>query len=216
MRTFLCCLPVRLGVFLLSLIAMLGGSFVAAIGWIRVSQLGQNPLTKGAEIALWIHSIMFSILGLLALLGFIGCLAKSRGMVSSFATALAIHLGFSVISGIFSIYMFFRRSPQEAIDQCVNGSTDPSVIESCNTGMGIMRGIVIAIYIVTWLLQLYAYFIVEWYVDQLDDEEMDKHSVIIPHMASAINPPVINNFGPSYPFTEPVNAHGARDASNRV
>jgi cellobiose-specific phosphotransferase system component IIC len=200
---------------------MVLGSFVAAIGWIRVSQFSHNPLTKGEEIALWIHSVMFSILGLLAVLGFIGCLAKSRGMVASFAIALAIHLGFSVASGIFSIYMFFRQNPQQSIDKCVDGSTEPSVIDSCKTGMGLMRGAIIAIYVLTWLLQLYAYFIVEWYVDQLDDEEMDKHTVVIPRnmVLQSTETPGPNNFGPTYPFTSSHNAHGAttgQDSSSRV
>jgi len=215
-RTFLCCLPVRLGVFLLSLIAMAVGSFVAAVGWIRISQLGVYPLTTNDRIALWVHTIIFSILGLLAVFGFIGCLAKSRGMVAGFAIALAIHLGFSVASGIFSIYLVFKQSPQEAIDACTNGSTDSTVIDSCKNGTGLMKGVMIAVYVVTWLLQLYAYFIVEWYVDQLDDEEMEKHAVVIPN---SMVQPSVHNYGPSYAFSSPRNAYGVtagQDPSNRV
>jgi len=215
-RTFLCCLPVRLGVFLLSLIAMAVGSFVAAIGWIRISQLSQQPLTTSDRIALWIHTVMFSILGFLAVLGFIGCLAKSRTMVAGFAIALGIHLGFSIASGIFSIYLVFRRTSQEAIEACANGSTDPNVIDSCKNGTGIMKGVMIAVYVVTWLIQLYAYFIVEWYVDQLDDEEMEKHAVVIPNNMAQPN---FNNYGPTYAFSSPRNAYGVtagQDPSNRV
>jgi len=215
-RTFLCCLPVRLGVFLLSLIAMAVGSFVAAVCWIRISQLTTHPLTTSDRIALWIHAVMFSILAFLAVLGFIGCLAKNRGMVSGFAVALAIHLGFSVASGILSIYLLFKQDPQDAIDACVNGSTEPSVINSCKNGTGFMKGVVIAIYVVTWLLQLYAYFIVEWYVDQLDDEEMEKHAVVIPNNMAQ---PSINNYGHTYAFSSPRNAYGVapgQDASYRV
>jgi len=206
-RTFLCCLPVRLGVFIMSLIAMVGGSFVAAVGWIRVAQLGQHPLNKSEEIALWIQSVMFSLLGLLAVLGFVGCLVKSRGMVSSFAVILAIHLGFSVASGIFAIYMVFRQNPDEAISQCVNGSTDPQILESCKSGLNIMKGVLIAVYIVAWLLQLYAYFIVEWYVDQLDDEDLAKSAVVMPRgMGQQISPPY--SFGPTYVFSSPPHAQG--------
>jgi hypothetical protein len=159
---------------------------------------------------------MFSILGLLAAFGFIGCLAKSRGMVAGFAIALAIHLGFSVASGIFSIYLVFKQSSQDVIDACTNGSTDPTVIDSCKNGTGLMKGVMIAIYVVTWLLQLYAYFIVEWYVDQLDDEEMEKHAVVIPN---SMVQPSVNNYGPTYAFASPRNAYGVtagQDPSTRV
>jgi hypothetical protein len=202
---------------------MVGGSFVAAMGWIQVAQFSQRPVEKSEEIALWIHSSMFSLLGLLAVLGFIGCLIKSRGMVSSFAIALAIHLGFSVASGIFTIYTVFRQSHQESIDKCVNGSSDEAVLESCKSSVSIMKGLMIAIYIITWLIQLYAYFVVERYVDQLDDEEMAKHTVVVPRaMVAEVGAPQVttyNGFGSSYPFSTPRNAHGVasgQDPSNRV
>jgi hypothetical protein len=224
-QKFCCCLPVRFGVFVLSLVAMVGGSFVAAIGWIQVAQFGTHPREQWEEIALWIHSSMFSLLGLLAILGFLGCLIKSRGMVSSFAIGLAIHLGFSLASGIFTLYTLFKQSPQETIDKCVNGSEDQAVIEACGNGIGLMKGIMVAVYIITWLIQIYAYFVVERYVDQLDDEMMAKHTVVIPRSMTAADisdpqPTTYNGYRSApYAFTTPRNAHGVgsgEDPSNRV
>jgi hypothetical protein len=223
-RKFCCCLPVRFGVFVLSLLAMVGGSFVAAFGWIQVSQLRIHPMEKADEIALWIHSGMFTILGALAVLGFVGALIKNRAMVSSFAIALAIHLGFSIASGIFSLYSIFRQNPQEAIAKCLNEATDNSEIttETCRNGIAIMKGIMVAIYIITWLIQLYAYFVVERYADQLGDEEMAENTIVIPRMVQEISAPQVttyNGFASSYPFTASRQAHGVtvgQDPSNRV
>jgi len=218
-QKFCCCLPVRLGVFVMSLVAMVGGSFVAAIGWIQVAQFGTHPREKWEEIALWIHSSMFSLLALLAIMGFIGCLIKSRGMVSSFAIALALHFGFSLASGIFTLYTLFRQSPQESIDKCVNGSEDPEIIQSCGNSIGLMKGIMVAIYVLTWLIQIYAYFVVERYVDQLDDERMAKNTVVIPR-STAPQMTTYNGYPAApYAFTSPRNAHGVargEDPSNRV
>jgi hypothetical protein len=58
-----------------------------------------------------------------------------------------------------------------------------------------------------------AYFIVEWYVDQLDDEEIEKHAVVIPNTNMA-QPSI--NYGPTYAFSSPRNAHGVQDPSSRV
>lgn len=222
-RKFLCCLPVRLGVFILSLLAMVGGSFVAAIGWIQVSQMSSHPREKSDEIALYIQSAMFSILGLLAVLGFIGTLIKSRGMVSSFAIGLAIHLGFSVASGIFAMYALFSANSKEAIEKCVNGSEDEAVITTCKGGLAIVKGVMVAVYIITWFVQLYFYFVVERYVDQLDDEKMAENTVVIPRsMVQDIGGPqgtTYTGLAPPYPFTSPRAAYGVaqgQDASNRV
>jgi len=203
---------------------MVGGSFVAAIGWIQVTQLASHPLEKSDEIALYVQSSMFSILGLLAVLGFVGTLVRSRGMVSSFAVGLAIHLGFSVASGIFAIYALFHQNSKEAIEKCVNGSEDEAVIATCKGGVAIVKGVMVAVYIITWFIQLYFYFVVERYVDQLDDERMAENTVVIPRamVAQDIGAPQVttyNGFGSSYPFTSPRQAYGVthgQDASNRV
>lgn len=222
-RKFCCCLPVRFGVFILSLLAMVGGSFVAAMGWIQVSQLKQNPLDRSEEIALWIHSSMFTLLALLSVFGFIGAIIKNRRMVSGFAIALAIHLGFSIASGIFTLYSQFKANSADAVATCLSASTDATE-DGCKSGIAIMKGIMVAIYVITWFIQLYAYFIVERYADQLDDEEMSKNLVVIPRTLPEVSAPpqvtTYNSFGASYPFTAPQQSFGTttrgHDQSNNV
>jgi hypothetical protein len=226
-RKFCCCLPVRFGVFVLSLLAMVGGSFVAAFGWIQVSQLSKNPMDRADEIALWIHSGMFTILGALAVLGFIGALIKNRSMVSSFALALAIHLGFSIASGIFRLYTLFKENPRETLANCLNeAAEDSEATKTCQNGLAVMKGVMVAIYVITWLIQLYAYFVVERYADQLEDEEMAKNTVVIPRTGYETSTPQMTTYNGfassaagSYPFTEPRQAYGVargQDPSNRV
>jgi len=221
-RTFCCCLPVRLGVFILSLLAMVGGSFVAAMGWIQISQLKQHPLGKSDVIALWIQSPMFSLLALLAVFGFLGALTKNRSMISSFAIALAIHLGFSVASGAFSIYTVFTRDSQGALDTCLNNAADTSAAttQSCKNGLIILKAVTVTIYVFTWLLQLYAYFVVERYVEQLDEERMSENTVVPRAMVTDVGGAQVTTyagFPPTYPFTDSRQAFGSargQDASN--
>jgi len=223
-RKFCCCLPVRLGVFVLSLVAMIGGSFVAAVGWIQVSQLAQHPREKSEEIALYIHSAMFTILGVLSILGFLGAVIKNRGMISSFAVALAIHLGFSVASGAFTLYTVFKENTQDAIARCLSeAGNDTNVTgDSCRSGLAIVKGLMVAVYVITWLIQLYAYFVVERYAEQLDDEDMAKNTVVIPRTGVDMGTAQVTTYGafaPSYPFTEPGNAYGVgrgQDPSQNV
>ncbi|KAF9042910.1 hypothetical protein BJ165DRAFT_1481582 [Panaeolus papilionaceus] len=229
-RKFCCCLPVRFGVFILALLAMAGGSFVAATGWIRITQLAQMPLPQVDTITLWVQTIMFSILALLAVFGFIGAMVKNRSWVSAFATAMAIHLGLSVAAGIFALITLFRQNDQPAINKCTNGSTEPLIEQGCKSGIQIMKGVLVAVYVITWLVQLYAYFIVERYADQLDEEESANNVVVIPRvLANSAAPPLTtynttyNSYNPSgtspYPFTEPRQAYGVtpgQDPSQRV
>lgn len=187
-RKFCCCLPVRLGVFVLSLLSMVGGSIVAAVGWISVSQFKLHPVDIVDEIAMYIHSSIFTLLAVLGVFGFVGSLVRSRSMVTAFSVGIAIHLGLSIGSGVFTIYSVFKEAPTNAIEACMEGKTDEETRKICSTGMSLVKGAIVAIYVIAWLIELYAYFIVDRYADQLEDEEMAKLAPVIPQQT--VNPPV--------------------------
>jgi len=219
-RTFCCCLPVRLGVFVLSLLAMIGGSFIAAVGWIQISELKQHPLAKTDEIAVWIQSSLLTLLVLLAVFGFVGAVVKNRSMISAFAIGLAVHLGFSIAAGIFSIYSMFARDSSGALDTCIQNATHGSdttqtpddITKLCKHGIILLKAIVVTIYVLTWLIQLYAYFVVERYGDQLDEERLAENAVVVPRtmVMEAGGPQVTTytGFAPNYPFTSSQQSHG--------
>jgi len=220
-RTFCFCLPVRFGVFLLSILALGGGGFVSVIGWIKISHLKDHPLGKNDEIALWVQTSMFSLLALLAIFGFLGALIKSRGMVSGFASGLAIHLVFSIASGVFAIYAMFTRDSQEALDKCIEKANDNSdaTVQSCKKAIILLKALVVAIYVLVWFIQLYAYFVVDRYVDQLDEEYMLENPIMPRTMVLQVGggPQVTAGFPPgTYPFTDPSQAYGHGQGPNHV
>jgi len=211
-QTFCCCLPVRFGVFLLSLLALAAGAFLAVVGWIKISHLKEHPLGKTDEISLWIQSSLFSLLAVLALFGFFGTMIKNRGMVSGFAIAIAIHLGFSIAAGCFSIYTMFALHSQTALDSCLQKANDDSdaTIQSCKSGLILIKAVMVVIYVLTWLIQLYAYFVVERYVDQLDEERLFENPVMPRTMVlQAGGPQITAGLAPAYAFTDPQQAFGA-------
>jgi hypothetical protein len=232
-RKFLCCLPARLGAFLLALVAMIGGSFVAGIGFLQLGGATQGPIEKSDAVALWIQTIMYTILGLVGAFGFIGTLIRNLRMVSLFAFILALHLGFSVASGIFSIYAMFTEDSSVAIVQCLGNAAGQGVNISemdCRNGITVMKGVMVAVYILTWLIQLYAYFIVERYSDQLEDEEMANTTRVVPRSLPEISAPLnqmsaYSGYTSGYPFMDSRQSYGhtqqngarhTRDQSNMV
>jgi hypothetical protein len=200
----------------LSILALGGGGFLSAMGWIQISHLKQHPLGKTDEISLWIQSSLCSLLAALAVFGFFGAMIKSRGMVSGFAIAIAIHLGFSIAAGCFSIYTMFAHDSQAALlDSCLQNANDVSdaIMQSCKSGLVLLKAVTVVIYVLTWLVQLYAYFVVERYVDQLDEERLFENPVVMPRtlVMQAGGPQVTtyNGFAPTYPFADPRQAFGA-------
>jgi hypothetical protein len=185
-KKFCFCLPVRLGVFVVSLLTMLAGSVVGVMGWMQVAKFQTTPAIEVTdEISAYIYASMFTLLGVLSIFGFAGSLVRARTLVIAYSVGLAIHLGLNIASGVFTMYAIFRPNPATSVDTCINAANPtPDLLEEtrniCNTGMAIGKGIVVAIYVITWLLQLYAYFIVERYADQLEEEEFAALAAIMP------------------------------------
>lgn len=77
-------------------------------------------------------------------------------MVSGFAIALAIHLGFSIASGAFSIYRMFARDPQAALDSCLQNANDFSdaTTQACKKGIILIKAVTVGVYVFVWLIQL--------------------------------------------------------------
>jgi len=200
-RKFCCCLPVRFGVFVMSIAALLVGGLVAIAGWIQVKDLPQHPLSNDNKNALYIYSVMFSILALVGGFGIIGTISKQRGLVSLFGSLLSFHLGISIATGIFAIYTLFKTNASEALANCINGSTDQTVINSCQEGLKILKIAVVVGYCVTWLIELWGCLIVSSYVQQLKEEEN----------ANITNAPMVHYVPPpagGYAFTQPGQAGG--------
>lgn len=184
-KKFCFCLPVRLGVFVVSLLTTLAGSIIGAIGWLQVVGFQKHPVEITDEIAAYIHASIFSLLGLISIFGFVGSLVRNRGLVIAYSVGIAIHLGFSIASGVFTMYSIFRPNPANSVEECIKvANPTPELLEEtkriCSTGMAVAKGVIVAIYVISWILQLYSYFIVERYADQLEEEEMAKLAAIIP------------------------------------
>jgi hypothetical protein len=164
---------------------MLAGSIIAAVAWMQVSQQSGKSVEVTDQVAAYVHATIFSLLGVLSVFGFVGSLTRVRGLVISYSVGLAIHLGLSIASGVFTMFTIFRPNPANSVETCIKESNPtPELLEEtkniCNTGMAIAKGVIVAIYVVSWLLQLYAYFIVDRYSDQLEEEEMAKMAAIMP------------------------------------
>jgi hypothetical protein len=61
-----------------------------------------------------------------------------------------------VASGIFALVSLFKQNPQEAITECLNGATDEATKAVCKSGIAVMKGVAVVVYVVMWLLQICA------------------------------------------------------------
>lgn len=209
-RLFCCCLPVRFGVFSMSILYFALGGLIAASGFLQLKdQDAFKALVPRDKTALILNTVMYSLLALVSILGFIGAIAKSRNCIAVYRTVLSLHLGFSIATGVFYIITLFNKDNENnTINLCVQRAINDVGVDTtavCRSSYQIFRGVVIGVLVLIWLIELWGCIICADYVDQLEDEQaMQSYKTSAPSMTTTYN---VNHFGAQpqgvYPFSQP-------------
>jgi len=166
-HTFCCCIPVRLGVFIISVLGLALGGLLAIAGIIQLQHMSHQPIKEKWPYILQV--VVYGIYALVSLQAFIGASCRKLVLIKSYAVILAIHLIFSIASGGYSLYYYFKDSPA-IVNTCINGSTDKVQIQTCKQGEEVVKGVLVSIFIFVWLMELWGVFIVREYGYQLEEE----------------------------------------------
>ncbi|KAL5521330.1 hypothetical protein ACEPAG_9254 [Sanghuangporus baumii] len=214
---FCCCLPVRLGVFVLSFCELITTGAFAGISYYSIAQ-GRFDEQK-FKIATVVMAAIMTLLFIVSLFGFVGCVLRRLPLVRIFSRTLNWLLGINVIAGIATIVLLFIVNKQEVINTCMDGSTDQNVLDTCNH-YDTYRYVMIALIVLGWVVQFYECVIVARYVIQLQEEKEEmwrlsamKTYMQVPRRDSTdafISPPV------TYPYADKEHSFGYHHASEKV
>ncbi|KAK0455391.1 uncharacterized protein EV420DRAFT_565630 [Desarmillaria tabescens] len=163
---FCCCLPVRLGVLIIGVLGVALGGIIAVGGIIQYTHLGGDIKNKLPYV---IQIVVYGLYAIISLGGLVGAVIKRIGLIKTFYFILIVHVMFSIASGSFSIYRYFKDAP-DSVRSCVNGSQDDLVVEGCEKGVSVMKGVLIGVFVFVWLMEIWGCMIVKSYSRQLEDE----------------------------------------------
>ncbi|KAF7362158.1 hypothetical protein MVEN_00561900 [Mycena venus] len=182
---YLCCLPLRLGVLVISFIQFIASALVSGLlAFVLVREAQGRPIfeNKDNEQVFFHFSsrtkivgiILASVYGLSALIsftGFIGAIRKKASYVRVFASLLQGALAAQIILMIAYFVLYFADK-DEFKKVCINNSTNQAVIDNCNDltrPKSIWALIVSAI--IPILFQAYGVYIVSSYAKKLRNEQ---------------------------------------------
>ncbi|KAK0196676.1 hypothetical protein F5146DRAFT_13246 [Armillaria mellea] len=169
-------LSLRIGIFVLSFFKMGGGAIIAATGWLQVTQLDTHPLAVFDTVALYFHTIVFSLLAVVGLFGLISATTKRRGLVQCYGVLLVIILVVSIGSGAVALYSLFRVKDAQTVKRCMNGATDRLTENVCLNGIAIFKATGVTIYIVSWAILTYSYLIAVSFAAPLAEDTEDREA----------------------------------------
>lgn len=203
---FLCCLPLRLGVLVISVIQFLICGGVAGLLWWALCFNHKNDLSVvvgNMKTTVIIVGVIYTVAALVGLLGFLGAIFKKNGFVKSFFVLLATVFGFQVGSSIWYLITFYRTRGQP-VEKCINGSTDTEKIAACQALAAYSRvpqGAMIASVIVPIIVQGYACYVVYQYSKRLTKQRLDKERLSTAFNSSGATYQPVKSTEDSYPLT---------------
>jgi hypothetical protein len=121
MKTFCCCLPVRIGVFVLAPITFVVAAFLAYVGWTSF-HLYMTTVTMLQNVITVLFALSSSLLCVFSIAGFIGTLMASLPLVSAYSRMLVgqwiIDLGVNI--GYLVLWITFAKN--NVVNQCITGT----------------------------------------------------------------------------------------------
>ncbi|KAJ7074198.1 hypothetical protein C8F01DRAFT_1099602 [Mycena amicta] len=164
-RKFLFCVPLRAGVCLLAVLAMLVSGPGAAGSWLEQ----RHTLPLRAKVAIIIQGGVFSLVFLLSIPGLIAAANGQRGAVYIYSKFLFITTPLIVLSLL--VTLFTTLHPESVdFDKCLNGSKSQFIQQFCtqNGLSSVVKILPIALLGAAILTQFYAWIIAISYGEELD------------------------------------------------
>ncbi|KAJ7039119.1 hypothetical protein C8F04DRAFT_318379 [Mycena alexandri] len=177
---YLCCLPLRLGVLVISFLQFVASGAVAAFLVIALILNAEDKAdamnvpvasTTKARAIFIVLVILYAGVALISLTGFIGAIRKKESYVGIFSNLLRLFLGLQVVAMIAYIAIYFiDKSGFQKV--CIGNSTDQQVIDACNSATNSSSWVVIVSAIIPLIFQAYGVYIVSSYVTKLRNEKV--------------------------------------------
>lgn len=208
-RFFCCCLPVRLGVFVLSFLQLLFAGAIAGLVWRDFIVAGPVGTERIAHL---VTGIVFGLMAVAALFGFIGAMVRVRGLVQTYAVMLYCLILASVGASVFFVYTLYHSGGEQFIDTCraqsdkidlaqakaIDGAQetlDNALDTICDGLLTTFKIVYIVLMVIVVLIQLYCAHIVQSYASQLDEEEIleDKQRLVSYPQPIVVAPQMVYN-----------------------
>jgi hypothetical protein len=101
-------------------------------------------LTPSSVIHFLTYPIFFSL---------VGTIARKASLLSTYANYLGWLLGMQITLDVAQLTLFFRKSRQTLVQNCIDGSTDKEVQNICNNSYNVSKWSIVVGMIVSLLVQ---------------------------------------------------------------
>lgn len=167
-QTFCCCLPVRVGVMVISLFTLLLSGILMIILWFLVSD-SDGSLTSQAPLIAF--ALLQTFLFIFSVTGFSGSIVRKFSFIVPYAYFLYIHLVVNIAVAGYFLYEVTSLQSSAVLHACENTVQDAGAQEQCKGLFDTVVGVYAGVVSVLLLIEAYGALIMARYVHQIKNEK---------------------------------------------
>ncbi|KAJ7770168.1 hypothetical protein DFH07DRAFT_805963 [Mycena maculata] len=166
---FCCCIRVRIGVIIMSVLGMLFAGLLAILLWFEVAS---TPDMSSNERAIFIVAgLVETLLFAVSVLGFVGAVVRKQLFVQIYAYFIYLHFVLNLGVAIYLLYFLVHVSTTDQVKACQDAIQNTTAQSQCTGLLKIGLGIYGAVAAIVLLTEIYGAIIVARYVNQLQREK---------------------------------------------
>ncbi|KAJ7350383.1 hypothetical protein DFH08DRAFT_958068 [Mycena albidolilacea] len=167
---YLCCLPLRLGVLVISFLQFITSAAVTGLlAYVLVLDAEDKAsiqIPSRTRIIMIVLSGVYGLVAVISLTGFIGAIRKKESYVGIFLRLIQGFLAVQILLTLANVILYFVDK-NEFNKLCIGSSTDQRVIDACNSSSNLALWTVIVSAVVPIIFSAYGVYIVSAYAQKL-------------------------------------------------
>ncbi|KAJ7703122.1 hypothetical protein B0H17DRAFT_1041853 [Mycena rosella] len=167
--TFCCCLRVRLGVIIMTVLGMLFAGLLSILLWFEVAS---TPDMSSSERTIFIIAgLVETLLFAVSVLGFVGAVVRKQLFVQIYAYFIYVHFLLNLGVAIYLLYTLVHVSSTDQVKACQLAIQNTTAQNQCTGLLKIGLGVYGAVASILLLTEMYGALIVARYVNQVQREK---------------------------------------------
>ncbi|KAJ8503130.1 hypothetical protein ONZ45_g11122 [Pleurotus djamor] len=168
-KTFCCCIPVRIGVLIMSFLGMLLAGILSILLWFQVAST--PDMTSGEKAAFVCAALVETLLFVACILGFSGVIVRKQAFVQIYAYFTYFHFVLNIGVAAWLFWVVSHGTENAATKACQQTIQNPGAQDQCIGLLKVAKGVYIGVALAVLLIELYGAIIVARYVNQIQGEK---------------------------------------------
>ncbi|KAI0297195.1 hypothetical protein BC826DRAFT_907802 [Russula brevipes] len=168
---FCCCLPVRVCVFITSVLGILLAGVLSIVLWWEVSHA--EDLTKKERGSFAGGAIVETLFFLISVVGLIGAIVRKLTFATAYAIGLYVHFLINLSVAAYLLFIILHATRTDTVALCQHAIKNAQAQSQCGSLFTAIRGLYAGLASFVLLVELYGAIIATRYVYQLRGEKRE-------------------------------------------